>query len=94
VETSIFGTEAVFETDRSITGQDGAGFVSAAQAAGAEGFAPRLAIALFEAVDGLDRVWVASNVVLAGRSAGWDGDAETAASGVIADFFVHYREEE
>ena len=92
VSASIVGPAAVFETDRSITGQDGAGFGSAAAAAEEEGFAPGLAAALFDAVDGLERVWVASNVVLAGRPAGWDEPSEAAATGAIESYFVHYKD--
>lgn len=81
-------TVALFETDRSITGQDGAGF----DAPPVEAATPpeELAIRLFDAVDGVERVFVASNQVTVKRSAAWDEGTLDAAQKVIGGLFVHY----
>ncbi|MBI5157795.1 MAG: hypothetical protein HZA58_07270 [Acidimicrobiia bacterium] len=79
---------AVFDTDRSITGQDGIGFASAAEVADLASFPARLAQRLFEAVPGLAHVFVASSQVVLRRSGGWDDSARSAAEAAIAEFFV------
>jgi hypothetical protein len=80
----------VFSTDRSLTGQDGAGFESVEAAAADPGFPGRLAARLFEADDAVDHVWVASSDVIVRRVNGWDsGSVETAAT-TIGDLFRFY----
>ncbi len=87
--TRTVGEVAVFDTDRSITGQDGMAFASAPEAA--ESFPARLAARLFETVPGLAHVFVASSQVVLRRTGGWDDSARSAAESCIADFFVFYR---
>lgn len=92
VETKgVVGDIAVFDTDRSVTGQDGAGFATAAAAADAGTIPGRLAARLFETVPGLTHVFVASSQVVLQRSGSWDDAALAAAGDVIAGFFVFYR---
>ena len=87
----VVGDVAVFDTDRSITGQDGIGFASAGDAADMASFPARLAARLFETVSGLDHAFVASSQVVLRRSGGWDESARSAAEAAIAEFFVFYR---
>jgi hypothetical protein len=80
----------MFDTDRSITGQDGAGFSSRDDAEADTDFPAQLAARLFAQVTGVDHVFIASNQVVVQRSGGW-GEADIdAATQVIADFFLYY----
>lgn len=90
VEATFVGDTAVFSTDRSITGQDGVSYTAADEASADERFPGILASRLYEAVDGLTTVFVASNQVVARREGGWADDAAGVASGVIRDFFLFY----
>ena len=91
VATTLVGESAIFSTDRSITGQDGVSYVTAAAAEADDRFPGRLASELFDAVDGLTSVFVASNQVVVTRNGGWDDDTSAAAASVIQDFFLFYR---
>jgi hypothetical protein len=84
----VLGDVAVFDGDRSITGQDGSGFTRAE--VGADGVPARLAARLFEADGALEHVFVASSQVVARRSGDWDDEAVAAVSDVIRGFFVFY----
>lgn len=89
VRAIVLGEIAVFDTDRSITGQDGQGFTRDSEVVGSD-FAARLAGRLFDADDAIVHVFAASSQVVARRPDGW-GDAETArAAEVIRDLFVFY----
>jgi hypothetical protein len=90
VEAKPIGRTVVFETDRSITGQDGTSYDSAEAAASDDRFPGQLAQRLFAVDDELDTVWVASNTVVIERSAGWDDETSQSMAGVIADFFRFY----
>ena len=87
----VVGEVAVFDTDRSITGQYCIGFASEADAAAVESFPARLAVRLFETVPGLAHAFVASSQVVLRRSGGWDESARSTAEATIAEFFVFYR---
>jgi hypothetical protein len=82
----------LLDTDRSVTGQDGVGFDSAAAAAADPSFPGRLAARIFEAVDGVTHVFVASNQAAISRSGGWDDGSRSAAEDAVARFFVFYPE--
>lgn len=92
VDATRLDDVALFDTDRSITGQDGAGFGSAAEAEASHVFPGKLAARLFGADGSIDHVFVASNQVVARRSGGWSDDDVDAASRVISDFFLYYPE--
>jgi hypothetical protein len=85
----IVGAVAVFDTDRSVTGQDGSGF-DATTAADATSIPGQLARRLFEADPDVDHVFVASSQVVVRRRDGWSDGARDRAADVIAGFFVHY----
>jgi len=85
----IVGDVAVFDTDRSVTGQDGAGFDASAAAASTTAGA-LLARRLFAADAEVQHVFVASSQVVARRHGGWDDAARERGAAVIAGFFVHY----
>lgn len=86
------GDVAVFDTDRSITGQDGQTFDSLERAKAADDFAGSLAVHLFSADDAVGHVFAASNAVTVQRAGGWDDAALQAASTIIEDFFLFYRD--
>jgi hypothetical protein len=88
--TRVVGEVAVFDTNRSVTGQDGAGFGDAAAANAMETVPARLAARLFAGDPAVAHVFVASSQVVIRRRGGWDEAALSGAGGVIAGFFVHY----
>ncbi|HUG74459.1 MAG TPA: hypothetical protein VMM81_02140 [Acidimicrobiia bacterium] len=93
VTSTVAGDVLVVDTDRSITGQDGMTFASAADANAGDSFPARLAARLFEAIDDTAHVFVASNTVVVRRTGIWDAATVAAAEGVISSFFVFYRDE-
>jgi hypothetical protein len=81
----------VFDTDRSITGQDGAAFASAEEAGARPGWFPaELAARLFAADGAVDHVFVASNQVVVRRRGGWSDDDRDGAAAIVSGFFLHY----
>lgn len=93
VDSSVVGEVAVFDTNRSLTGQDGGEFASADDAAGADGFDAQLAARLFASDEAVQAVYVLSNALTVQRAGGWDDAALAKASTVIREFFVFYRDE-
>jgi hypothetical protein len=79
-------------TDRSLTGQDGAAFSSAAAAVEGTGFGAGLAARLFAGDDAIDHVYVASNELVVQRDGGWDDQSADDASIVVAEFLRFYPE--
>ena len=88
--TTVVGDIALFDTDRSITGQDGRGFDSAEDTAVVSSYPGELAQRLFSGVDDVSHVFVASNQVVIGRSSGWHEDALALAREIVTNFFVFY----
>jgi hypothetical protein len=86
----IVDDSIIVSTDRSLTGTDGEGYASAAEAGEVSTFGGRIAVDLFEADDAIERVFVASNVIVAKRKAGWDDTASRATQNVIEEFFLFY----
>ena len=88
--TTVEGTVAVFDTDRSITGQDGVAFASADAAAKHSSLPGDLAARLFQADQAIDHVFVASNQVVVRRDSAWDDAVLATASEIVARFLVFY----
>lgn len=90
VSATRLGEIALFDLDRSLTGQDGRSFTSAP-----EGESPTevLASRLFESDNDVESVYVLSNNVTIRRSTSWDEEAANSARRIIADLFIHYRPE-
>ena len=84
------GDVAIFDTDRSITGQDGGAYASREEASADEDFPAQLAVRLFDLDASINHVFVASNQVVVRRSTGWDDDAVAAATDVVSSFFRYY----
>ncbi len=96
VSPQVVGDVAIFDTNRTITGQDG----SASGKPEAEGspadagdFPGQLADRLLAVDASIDHVFVQSNVVTVRRSGGWDDPSVQAAADVIAGFFRFYPDE-
>lgn len=84
------GDVAVFDTDRSLSGQDGERFRSAAEAAEKSTFPARLAARLFDAGDEVQSVYVTSNVISVERSGGWDAHDLEETGTLIREFLLFY----
>lgn len=93
VESSVIGDVAIFDTDRSITGQDGLSFASAEGANPEEGFPADLASRLFALDDAVNHVFLASNLVVVRRVGGWEDETVGSAAEVVSDFFLVYPED-
>ena len=92
VTSTVVGESAFFEADRSLSGQDGGSYDSPEATEGDQSFGAKLAAALFESDPLIAGVFVASNSIVARRQAGWDDAGLGAASAVIRNFFVFYRD--
>lgn len=90
--TTIMGDVTLIHTDRTITGQDGTVYSSRDDTD--DEFPGRLAAEIFDGVDGVTHVFIASNQVVVGRDGGWgDADQVERVTGIVTDFFVFYGEE-
>jgi hypothetical protein len=92
VKSVVLGGIALFDTDRSITGQDGHRFESRAETQDNPTTAGRLAAELFGSDVAVDHVFVQSNQVTVRRTDGWSDESAVDAATVIRDFFVFYEE--
>jgi hypothetical protein len=93
VGSTVVGDVLVVDTDRSVSGQDGASYESLEEAQAADIFPARLARRIFEAVDGVTHVFSASNTVVIGRDGGWDDETVRRIEDVVTRFFVFYAAE-
>jgi hypothetical protein len=84
------GDVAVYDTDRSLSGQDGERYRSAAEAETGTTIPADLSRRLFANDEAVISVYVTSNVVTVERTGGWDGDALDSTGSVITDFFLFY----
>jgi hypothetical protein len=92
VATVPMGDLAVFDTDRSITGQDGHEYGSLEEARAGQTFPSELAVRLFEADEEVRHVYVLSNQVVVRRFGRWKEEALEGAAEVIRTFFVFYEQ--
>lgn len=91
-ERSVIGPVIIFEMNRSLTGQVGEAYASAAETDAVETFPARLARRLFDAVPGLDHVFVAGSSVAARTAGEWTAEAHEAVAYEIRNLFVHWDE--
>lgn len=92
VKAVSFGDVAIFDTDRSITGQDGHDYDSAEEAAAGDTFPAALAARLFEELSAVIHVHLLFNEVVVRRGEPWDDASLEAASEVIRTFFIYYEQ--
>jgi ferredoxin--NADP+ reductase len=88
VTATNLGDVALFDLDRSLTGQDGRSFDRSPPKV--DDPASQLASRLFETDDEIETVHVLSNTVSVARSGGWQATAIELASDVIGKLFVFY----
>ena len=91
VTGTVSGDSAVFEADRSLSGQDGGSYESIEETADDPTFPARLAARLFESDTAVNRVFAGSNGVVIRRTGGWTDSDVTQVGAVIEEFFVFYR---
>ena len=90
VSTSVVGDVLMLDTDRSITGQEGSEYDSAASADAGDRFPGRLAARMFGSDTEIDHILVGSNVVVVRRTVAWDETSIRGVSAVVGDFFLVY----
>lgn len=90
VERRIQGEIAVFTGDRSLTGQDGAGYHADDGSTANGKLSAAVAQRFFDLDPAIDYVYVAYNHVMARRPGGWDEGALDAAGAELERFFVFY----
>lgn len=91
VTSSVVGETAVFDTDRSLTGQDGETFDRSL--GDVSTFAGRLARRLFDEDPAIDHVYVQFNVVSVHRKGGWDEGSVRRAGDQIRSLVVFHTQE-
>ena len=91
VTGTIAGDSAIFEADRSISGQDGGAFESLEETVDDPTFPALLAAEVFKADSTVTRVFSGSNGVVVRRTGGWSQSEMDRIRSVIEQFFVFYR---
>ena len=92
VESSVIDDVVVYDTDRSIAGQDGAAYDRGSETD--DGTFPGELAGRVLAGDGvIDHVWVASNQVVVRRPGGWDDTAVESTGTIIRELFQFYPED-
>lgn len=86
----LIGDVALFDTDRSLSGQEGESYADPESAAAAGTFPGRVAEALFAAIPSIGSVYVFSNTISVKRSGGWADEIVESAAGIIRNSLVHY----
>jgi hypothetical protein len=87
VKSTPIGDVALFDTDRSLTGQDSHSFAGTSDSADPPA---TLANRLFDSDPSILHVQILSNTVSIERDSGWDNASLAAARSVIANLFVFY----
>ena len=87
---TVNGDVAVFDMNRSLTGQAGEHFSSVADTEVSTTFPAVLARRLFETVESVDHVLVAGSVASVRAKGGWTDEALEAAEFELRNFFVHW----
>lgn len=90
VKSTPLGDVALFDTDRSLTGQDSHSFAGVSDR---DDPPATLANRLFECDPSIRHVHVLSNTVSIERDGGWDDSSLVAAKRIIANLFVFYDED-
>jgi len=91
VEAVRLGAVAIFDTDRSLGGQDGATFTRD-DLEDSTAFPAKVASSIFGADDAVTSVYVYSNTLSVHRDGDWTDDAMEIASSAIKNFLIFYDE--
>ena len=92
VTGTIAGDSAIFDADRSLSGQDGGAYESVEETVDDPTFPAQLAARILEADSSVTRVFAGSNGVVVRRTGGWSESQRDAVAVVIEQFFVFYRD--
>jgi len=84
------GDVAVFDTDRTLGGQDGERYRSVDETEAKTTYPAGVAKRLLSADGAVRSVYVTSNVVSVDREGGWDETALNEAGDLISNFFLFY----
>lgn len=90
VKSVVLGKVALFDTDRTMTGQDGHGFEPGVADEDGTTTAGRLAGELFAGDAAIDHIFILSNQVTVRRTDGWSKERADETAALIRDFFVFY----
>jgi hypothetical protein len=91
VTGTVVGDSAIFEADRSLSGQDGGSFDSIEATVDNPTFPARLAARVFAVDAAVTSVFAGSNGVVVRRNGGWSDDDANRVGTIIEEFFVFYR---
>ena len=90
VDHLLLGDVALFDTDRSLSGQEGESYADPETAAAAGTFPGDVAAALLVEIPSIEIVYVFSNTISAKQSGGWSVESAETASGIIRNSLIHY----
>ena len=90
VDRLVLGDVAVFDTDRSLSGQEGETYTGPAAADASDTFPGQVASALFAELPSIVSVYVFSNTISVRNPGGWGEDQADAAAGIIRNSLVYY----
>ena len=90
VAGTVLGAAAIFEADRSLSGQDGESYDSPPDPSDDATFPAQLAARIFEADPGITGVFVGSNGIVVHRGGPWSDTEVDRIGSVIEEFFVFY----
>lgn len=90
VDHLVLGNVALFDTDRSLSGQDGESYADPETAAASGTFPGRVAAALLTEIPSIESVYVFSNTISAKQSGGWSDESADTAARIIRNSLVHY----
>jgi hypothetical protein len=91
IDRVVLGDVVLFDTDRTLTGQDGETYTAGADPE-ASSFGATIAARLLDSDDRLGEVFVLSNTLSLRRPDGWTAEALDNASETIRTFFIFYDE--
>ncbi len=91
VEAVRLGAVAIFDTDRSLGGQDGETF-KREDGQDSISFSAQAANSIFAADDAATSVYVYSNTLAVHRDGDWSDDAIAVTSSAIKNFLIYYDE--
>ena len=92
VEHLLLGNVAIFDTDRSLSGQDGETFTDADDAGESETYPGLVAQGILNHDVGIKSVYVFSNTISVSHSSEWTDDRAAAVAEIIRNSLVHYEE--
>lgn len=90
VDHLVLGDVALFDTDRSLSGQEGESYAEPETAAASGTFPGQVAAALLTELPTIQSVYVFSNTISVKQSGGWSVESAETAAGIIRNSLVHY----